>query len=388
MAVVDINFNKACREVLETGKEYVDKRRDVNRIQVPSITFKHSFSDGFPAITNKKLAFKFIKGELIWFLRGDTNIKYLLDNDIPIWTKDAYNLYVKVAIDNEANLKINNLYAPCSNSLGIRNCKPHMAESYSMFTMSEFQNIIESYSREELTELYSFEGYTLGDVGRNYSAQWRSFNGHVDQIEYIIKGMRENIMSTWLKVAAWNPAELHLTALPPCHDGFQVIGTPLTREDMVSLALKRGINVSRKIIKEELVKLGIPEYGFELHWNQRSTDLFLGAPFNIASYALMAEILAEITVLPTSGIEGALKCVHFYDNQYKAVDTMLTRDTGKHGNCTLEIADAFRNLCRQYREGIITLDELFNHTQIGMFRLVGYTSDDAISVEMLAPKSL
>jgi thymidylate synthase len=124
----------------------------------------------------------------------------------------------------------------------------------------------------------------MGDVGRNYSAQWRSYKGEAiaynsdnnsfiyerhDQIKELIADMRENIMSTRLKVASWNPSEINKTALPPCHDNFQVIGVPLFDNEMIALAGKNGANISKQMKREELIKMGIPEYGFEVHWDKK-----------------------------------------------------------------------------------------------------------------------
>ena len=119
------------------------------------------------------------------------------------------------------------------------------------------------------------------DAGQNYGIQWRNYAGKVDQIANLIENMKKDINGSRLLVEAWNPAELHLTPLPPCHTGFQIIST---------------------------------DGGFELHWKQRSVDLFLGLPFNIASYFLLGEFLQEVTGIEFKGIQGDLKCVHLYDN--------------------------------------------------------------------------
>lgn len=302
MSKIDIEFQKICRAILDEGVEYNNVRRGVKRLQIPSYTFRHSFKDGFPAMTNKKLPFKSIVGELIWFLRGDNDVKYLNDNGIKIWNKDAYNWHLK-------NKTIK--------ALGL--------------TLTE----------EE------FNKRGTGSVGQNYSVQWRSFNG-VDQIAELIKGMKKDIMGSRLKVSAWNPAELDKTALPPCHDGFQVVGVPLPGG----------------------------KFGFELHWNQRSVDTFLGLPFNIASYSLLAKILEHITGYKALGIEGTLKCVHFYDNQIEAVKELLKRDPLKHGKCELGIDSNI----------VWNTFKSFDNVQIADFRLENYTSDAAIKVDMLAPK--
>jgi thymidylate synthase len=302
MAAVDLEIKNLFKKILEEGREYENVRRGVKRLQIPSYTFRHDLSQGFPALTNKHLYWKGIVGELIWFLRGDNDVKYLNDNGIKIWNPDAHNWHKK----NGGTL--------------------------------------------------SFEQFSKigkGSVGQNYSKQWRDFNGDTDQIADLISGMKEDIMGSRLKVNAWNPSETDLTALPPCHSEFQVIGVPL----------------------------GDGEFGFELHWNQRSVDTFLGLPFNIASYGLLAKILEYITGYKALAIEGTLKCVHFYDNQYEAAKEMVSRDHEAHPNCELNIV-AFATGSEK------SIDHVFNSFNIADFKLVGYTSDESIKVDMIAPKQL
>lgn len=301
MSKIDQEFASLCRKILNEGKEYENKNRGVKRLQIPSYTFRHEFEDGFPAITNKKLYWKGIVGELIWFLRGDNDVKYLNENGIKIWNKDAYNWHKKTA-----------------------------------------ETVL---SEEEFYKL------GCGSVGQNYSVQWRNFNGKTDQIKDLIDVMAKDIMSSRLKVNAWNPCEVDMTALPPCHSEMQVIGVPL--ED--------------------------GKFGFELHWNQRSVDTFLGLPFNIASYGLLAKIIEDLTGYKALAIEGTLKCVHFYDNQYDAVKLLLERNADAHPNCELEIKES------DYARPV-NIDTVFSNYNIKDFKLIGYTSDDEIKVEMLAPK--
>jgi thymidylate synthase len=302
MSKVDLEFQKLCKTIVANGREYENKNRGVKRLQIPSYTFRHEFHNGFPAITNKKVYWKGIVGELIWFLRGDNDVKYLNENGIKIWNKDAYNWY-----------------------------KKHFGNK----TFEEFEKI------------------GIGSVGQNYSVQWRNFNGNTDQIKDLVRDMKIDIMSSRLKVNAWNPSEVNQTALPPCHSEFQVIGVPL--ED--------------------------GKFGFELHWNQRSVDTFLGLPFNIASYGLLAKILEQLTGFKALAIEGTLKCVHFYDNQYKAVEKLLQRNPETHGNCEVELP-TIDNISEK------DIDTIFNEYKISDFKLIGYTSDEEIKVEMLSPKEL
>lgn len=299
MAIIDKSFHKLCSKILSNGKEYNNIKRGVKRLQIPSYTFRHQFAYGFPVLTNKKIFIKGVVGELIWFLRGDNNVKYLNENGINIWNKDAYNWYKKNGGE-------------------------------------------ESYE--------NFEKVGIGSVGQNYSVQYRNYNGETDQIKSLIHNMKKDIMSSQLIVNAWNPSELNETALPPCHAFYQIIGVPLSDGN----------------------------FGFELHWLQRSVDTFLGLPFNIASYATLAKILERITGFKALAIQGDLKCVHFYDNQYDAVKELLSRDTEKHSNCEIKVdfkVDDDINL-------------MFENLKISDFKLVNYTCDKPIKVDMVAPITL
>ena len=203
MATIDKEFQTLCKKIMTEGKEYENKNRGVKRLQIPSYTFRHEFKDGFPAITNKKLYWKGIVGELIWFLRGDNDVKFLNENGIKIWNKDAYNWYKKSWTDVGEGLP----------------------EGAKLMSFEEFEKI------------------GKGSVGQNYSVQWRNFNGTTDQIKELIDTMRKDIMSSRLKVNAWNPCEVDMTALPPCHSEFQIIGVPLKNDKCVAREGWNGKNM-------------------------------------------------------------------------------------------------------------------------------------------------
>lgn len=333
MARIDRTFNGLCRHIMNNGRRYENKNRAVERIQIPSFTLRHDFVNGFPAITMKHLPFKMIVTELLWFLKGDNDVEYLNENGCKIWNKDAYNWYKK-----------------------------------------EFEQM-KDLTGEAMLTFEEFSKIGKGSVGQNYSVQWRNFNGKTDQIQELIDNMEKDIMSSRLKVNAWNPSETEETALPPCHSEFQIIGVPLTIEERCRIA---GELMSETALND----LGIPEFGFELHWNQGSVDTFLGLPFNSASYGLLAKILEAITGYPALAIEGALKCVHFYDNSYDAVDEMLTRDWELYGNCEVKIPEIPRS-------GLFDdqcIDEYLTWLSPNNIELVGYKSHPPLKVDMLAPK--
>ena len=278
---INKNYKNILEEVLANGATYKNERRNVERLQIPGYTFRHSFEDGFPAIGLKKLPFKTVVTELCWFLRGDNTLDFLHKHNCHIWDADAKNWEMKTGEKNS--------------------------------------------------------------VGQNYSVQWRDYGGKIDQIDILIDGMIKDIMSSRLKVEAWNPLELDDTALPPCHTGFQIIGVPMDNG----------------------------EFGFELHWNQRSVDLFLGLPFNIASYGVLAKILERITGYKALAIQGDLKCVHLYDNSIIAAHSLLNKDYNFE-EVELEI------ISNEWGEDLIPSN----------FKLIGYESHEAVKVEMIAPTSI
>lgn len=241
---VDNNYQNLVKKVLDEGYFYDDpNRKGVQRLEIPSYTFRHDFKNGFPAITLKKLAFKSVMTELIWFLKGDTNIKYLIDNGCNIWNKDAYNYYLKHYVKQYPNSPQN------------------------QFTIKEFVEQIKDGRLDQL------KGFKLGDLGKVYGHYWRNFDG-VDQIKELIHDMINKPMSSELLVVARDPSHKEEQALPCCHYGFQVIMRHLSfteRNNIANPIIGNDINYP-----EDWDALGIPKYGFELHWNQRSCDLFLG----------------------------------------------------------------------------------------------------------------
>lgn len=373
MATIDKEFALLCNTIMNEGKEYENKNRGVKRLQIPSYTFRHSFEDGFPAITNKKLYWKTITGELLWFLRGDNDVKSLNEIGIKIWNKDAYNWYVKHHKNNDA---------------GTEGLKDNGDGSFRMYTFEEFEAIGE------------------GSVGQNYSVQWRNFNGNTDQISILIHDMLKDIMSSRLKVNAWNPSETNETALPPCHSEFQIIGVPFSDIERCKIAGISPIEwegICESGLEMESLEL-VPEFGFELHFNQRSVDTFLGLPFNIASYGLLAKILEMFTGFKALAIEGTLKCVHFYDNQYDVVKELLKRNPDTHSNCELMFKNRNKfstlNFCLNqsvFAESYLPYSEIISDISSNLnsfldlcsvdeFELVGYNCDSELKVEMLAPK--
>lgn len=248
MAEIDKNYHNLLNKILQEGYTYEDpNRKGINRLEIPSYTFRHEFKDGFPAITTKKLNYNAIVTELIWFLRGDTNIKYLVNNGCNIWNKDAYNYYLKNLTEYEK------------------------VKGYCSY--KEFIQIIKENSLNELNYNFSTLKYIFGDLGSIYGHQWRNFNGE-DQIERLIKNLKEKPLATDHIVNAWNTSDLNDMALPPCHYGFQIVVRPLNLEERLDIS--GSIDYEDEEEFDEILNSKSSKYGFELHWQQRSVDTFLG----------------------------------------------------------------------------------------------------------------
>ena len=363
MAKIDKEYHNLLEKILQEGYTYEDpNRKGVNRIEIPSYTFRHEFKDGFPVITTKKLNYKSVVTELIWFLRGDTNIKYLVDNGCNIWNKDAYNYYLK----SRTKEKYNDCY--CGHTT---DCECGTAS---------IDNFIDGIKN----------GSGLGDLGPVYGAQWREIYdkkaddiSRYDQIKTLINTLKNSPLGTQHIVNAWNVLELDDMALQPCHYGFQVVVRPLSyqeQSDLIPLEIK---NKGFYNFGEILQLLNIPKYGFELHWQQRSVDTFLGLPFNIASYATLALILEKITGYKALAIQGDLKKVHLYDNSLDAVKEQLSRNVDKYDKCELLFKDEFHYITDKELVGNVSLNKIISEMKIDWFVLENYESYPYIKVEML-----
>jgi thymidylate synthase len=315
---LDVRYQALLQDILDNGVTKSD-RTGTGTISIFGRQIRHKMSEGFPLLTTKKMPFKTITTELLWFLRGDTNIKYLVDNDCHIWTGDAYKAY--------------------------REARPLDRDAY---TIEEFEEQIKTNSDFALR---------YGELGPIYGKQWRSWikytkgdyvmeeQGHIhytdsiDQIQNLINDLKTNPDSRRLMVNAWNVGELDQMVLPPCHYGFQVYTRELSARERTAL----GSNGSTRLydsIKEENYKTidadremhkvcdeaGVPKRTISLMWNQRSIDSFLGLPFNIASYGLLLEIIAkEVNMVPDELI-GNLGDTHLYSNHIEQAKEQIGRE--------------------------------------------------------------
>jgi len=291
---IDLQYKQLLNDIIEYGVEKTD-RTGTGTKSIFGYTIRHNMKEGFPLLTTKKMAWKSIVTELLWFLRGDTNIKYLVDNGCHIWDGDAYKNYFNNFIGHED-------------------------------VPSKEWFIAQIKTSDEFAKKF-------GELGPIYGKQWRQWQGWMDlkdndrrgsiwydQIQTLIHQLKTNPDSRRLMVSAWNVAELEEMVLPPCHYGFQVYTRELSVEERVKEYEKRGY------IKNIDPLDYAPSRAISLMWNQRSVDTFLGLPFNIASYGLLLTLLAkEVNMVPDQLI-GNLGDVHLYSNHIEQAKQQIGRE--------------------------------------------------------------
>lgn len=270
-------YQELVRKILAEGHVKTD-RTGVGTKSLFGYQMRFDLSQGFPMVTTKRVPFGLIKSELLWFLRGDTNVRYLLEHNNHIWDEWAFKRYVESP----------DYHGPDMTDFGLRAvADPDFNEIY--------QQELAAFNERVLTDDDFAERY--GNLGNVYGAQWRSWplrNGEtLDQISQLIDMIKHSPDSRRLIVSAWNPEDVPSMALPPCHTLFQFY-------------VHDG-------------KLSCQLY-------QRSADVFLGVPFNIASYALLTHLIAKECGLEVGDFVHTLGDAHLYLNHLEAAETLLSRE--------------------------------------------------------------
>ena len=276
MSIVEEPYLQLIRDILEKGHEKSD-RTGTGTKSLFGYQMRFNLAEGFPLLTTKKVPFGLIKSELLWFLRGDTNIRFLLEHNNHIWDEWAFKNWVES----------DEYHGPDMTNFGLRAQEDDNFNKVYQDEKKKFcQKIVED---QEFANKFG----NLGDV---YGAQWRHWqtrNGEtIDQIKDVIETIKNNPDSRRMIVTAWNPEDVPLSALPPCHTLFQFY-----------------VNDG---------KLSCQLY-------QRSADVFLGVPFNIASYALLTHMIARETGLEVGEFVHTLGDAHIYLNHLDQVNEQLER---------------------------------------------------------------
>lgn len=330
MSSIESQYQALLIDIIQRGAKKQD-RTGTGTLSLFGRQIRHRMSDGFPLLTTKKMHWKSIVTELLWFLRGDTNIRYLVDNGCHIWDGDAYKNFLKGW--EHAKTVQKSMSTP---------------EQYELY-LSE----IKILSKEEFIERIKTDpkfAAKWSELGPIYGAQWRKWGTFsdlcvdheyndgtqvgsykpksIDQIANAINLLKTDPDSRRNIVSAWNVGELDQMVLPPCHNFFQFYTREMSFEERCKYAgFEDAGGIGQNGIREKIESdPTIPTRAVSLMWNQRSVDTFLGLPFNIASYALLLEIVAkEVNMVPDELI-GTLGDTHLYLNHIEQAKEQITRE--------------------------------------------------------------
>jgi thymidylate synthase len=364
---LDKQYQDLLQDILENGTKKGD-RTGTGTISVFGRQIRHNMKDGFPLLTSKKMATKQIITELLWFLRGETNIQSLVQDGNYIWVGDAYKKYT----------------------------------TYHNNHPTIHSNRFEILSRKDFIEKIKTDNdfaKQWGDLGPIYGKQWRKWTStyfdkytsqdpkdlsvHVDQIAEMIDKLKNRPDDRRNMVTAWNPAEVDAATLPPCHYGFQVWTRELSISERNMIMYDHPefdvgdvpIGKREEEDKEHYLKMdhqlcdgyNVPRRGISLLWNQRSCDTPLGIPFNIASYGALLQILAQTVNMVPEELIGNLGDTHIYLNQVDAVKEQLKRASHKLPQLEIEIPKGMTDPAELKYEN---------------FKLLNYISEDKIAFEL------
>ena len=378
---LDKEYQILLEYILGNGHEKKD-RTGVGTLSTFGWQIHHKMSEGFPLLTTKKMYWKGIVTELLWFLRGDTNIKFLVDNDCHIWDGDAYKKY-----ENHI-LKQRGIQKKRVQELRKQGKKLKVAK-IELLSKEEFINKIKT--DDEFAKKW-------GDLGPIYGKQWRSWGGElitkriieegkipisqniiegqIDQIQNSINLLKTDPDSRRNIVSAWNVADLDQMTLPPCHYEFQVYTRELSSEERKEFAVNKHPLTSPDLMStDSLNSNNIPTRAISLMWNQRSVDTFLGLPFNIASYGLLLEIIAkEVNMVPDELI-GTLGDVHLYKNHIEQAKEQMTREPKRLPKVLINNGEVDNN-------GVPFTRSVLDGYDITDFELVDYQSHPTIKAPL------
>ena len=310
---VDEEYFDLLRLILEEGT-WKKNRTGIDTLGVFGAQAKFAVNlDSFPILTTKKVWFKGIVHELLWFLKGDTNIKYLVDNDVHIWDEWAYQRHIKMMTDLKIQPRVH-----------------HTQESFIEMVKNDPDAV---------------KKWGFGDLGMGtYGGMWRNFpcidpnkidydyvpEDNVDQIQKVLDKLKSNPDDRRMIVTAWHPYWVDHCALPPCHCMFHFNTEELTKLDRIEIQKRTRPDVTRvlrdsDVTEQWLDDMGIPKRRLNLLLYQRSCDVFLGVPFNITSYCLLLAMVAHVSGMETGVFTHTYGDLHIYRNHMEQVDLQMGR---------------------------------------------------------------
>lgn len=334
MNFLDSNYLELLKDILNNGS-YKETRSGAV-YSVFDRNLKFDLNNGFPLLTTKKMYTRAVIHELLWFLKGETNIKYLLENNVHIWDGDAYRYYKELV--NKSNI--------IRVEEGIKyGDEIYNEEKFKDFVITGCSTYLYRRNKENEVEVFK---YTFGDLGDVYGKQWRNFGiSGKDQIKEIIETLKTNPNDRRMLCIAYNPDVLDDVALPPCHILFQFYARPLDNNERLFWLQNNSdgeYDEYKTLSSDRLDSLKVPKYELSLKWIQRSVDTFLGLPFNITSYSLLLSMIAQCVGMTTGTVSCSLGDCHIYEAHIDAVNEQLKRDPLKYSLPKLKLNPSIKDI--------------------------------------------
>ena len=317
---VDEQYINLVKSIIANG-EVKDTRAGKTR-SLFGEQLRFNLKDGLPMLTTKKMFSKGVIHELLWFLKGDTNIKYLVDNGVHIWDDDAYRYYLEL-----------NKYWRGPNGLE------------DVYDKETFLKMVKLGSFSEKILNQDKSRYYYGDLGPVYGAQWVKWGG-VNQIEKLINTLKNNPDDRRMIISAWNVDEIPNMALPPCHYCCQFYTKKMTIEDRKQYFIENLLNDENRCVYENTKlsemegffnEMNVPTRKLSCMWNQRSVDCGLGLGFNIMSYALLTHMIAQCVNMDVDELIFNGGDVHIYENHIEHLEEQLKRNPHKYASPKLHL---------------------------------------------------
>lgn len=321
---LDEQYRAIIADILENGTVSGD-RTGTGTKKVFGRMITHDMKEGFPLLTTKKMFWKGILVELLWFLRGDTNIKYLVDNGVNIWVGDCYKRYKTIETLHDV-VSLNGKILDATTL------------EYRILTEKEFIQAIKDDKHLGPIGLTFSQAYA--ELGTVYGKEWVDWYG-INQVQEVLDSLKNNPDNRRMMVTAWNPVNVKKAVLPPCHYAWQVFTRELTFSERLNLIKTEDEQKTKMIVsycefpgdtwlegqvENILTEYDIPVREISIMFQMRSVDMPLGFPFDIASYAFLLSMIAQVVNMVPGKVSCSLGDTHIYVNQIDAIKEQISRE--------------------------------------------------------------
>ena len=336
---VDYKYLKLGEKILREGVKKISRAGTTYSLFGEQLRF--DLKKGLPMLTTKKMFSKGVIHELLWFLKGDTNIKYLVENGVHIWDDDAYRYYIELTKEWRGPSGLEEVY-----------------DKETFLKQVQLGEVSDKILNRDKTP------YCFGDLGPVYGAQWTNWNGEVNQIQDVIHKLKTNPDDRRIMISAWNPGDIPQMALPPCHYACQFYTKEMTFNERKTWYIQNISSVNLdKVDENYLDEYNVPKRKLSCMFQMRSNDFPCGNPFNLLSYSLLTHMIAQCVNMDVDELIFNGGDVHIYENQIPAFKEQLSRSPYKYALPHLELNPDIKNI------------EDFKYEDI---KIVGYESYPAI----------